>query len=130
MSGLRLAWQSATLAPSKVKSVTADADRDGREDVLLLIGGQGRARVERLKGGALGRFERRRLWTAPRGTRIPVANTRVGAADADHDGRTDLVLFSKHPEGTRILLLKARYDTMQVGLDIVESIDYEDVRPY
>jgi hypothetical protein len=113
-----------------VKAIPADADRDGREDVLLLVGGDGRPRVERLRGQSNGRFSRARLWVAPRNAGIPVTDTRLGAADADHDGRTDLVLFSEHRDGTRIRLLRTRYDTMRAGLDIVETHDYDDVRPY
>jgi hypothetical protein len=130
LGSLRLAWEYTALKPSQVKAVPADADRDGREDLLVLIGGDGRPRVERLAGQRLGKLKRSRLWTAPKGMRIAVARTRVGAADADHDGRTDLVLFTKHEGGTRIRLLKTRYDTMRPGLDIVESIDYSGVRPY
>jgi hypothetical protein len=131
MKGFRLAWESTTLQPSKVKSIAADADRDGREDVLLLlIGGDGRARVDRLDGQPLGKLKRVHIWTAPRSARIPVGSTRLGAADADDDGRTDLLLFSKHADGTRIRLFRTRYDSMRAGMDIVEALDYEDVRPY
>lgn len=129
MVGFKLAWQT-TLAPSTLKSVPADANRDGREDVLLLIGAKGRARVERLTGMPSGKFKRVLIWTAPRSARIRVPSTRIGATDADHDGRTDLVLFGKHRDGTRIRLLKTRYDSMATSLDIVEPIDYADVRPY
>jgi hypothetical protein len=130
MRGFRLAWESAKLQPGKVRSIAADANRDGREDILLLVGGDGRPRVERLQGQPLGKFVRGRIWTAPRNARIPVSSTRLGAADADDDGRTDLVLFSKHADGTRIRVLKTRYDSMRAGMDIVEDIDYDDVRPY
>lgn len=130
MVGFKLAWETTKVKPSRLKAVPADANRDGREDVLLLIGGAGRPRVERLTGQPSGRFKRVHIWTAPKSARIPVTNTRLGAADADHDGRTDLVLFSEHAEGTRIRVLKTRYDSMATGLDIVEPIDYDDVRPY
>jgi hypothetical protein len=130
MVGLKLAWETTKFKPSRLKAVAADANRDGREDVLLLIGGAGRPRVDRLTGQPSGRFKRVHVWTAPRSARIPVTKTKLGAADADHDGRTDLVLFSEHPDGTRIRLLKTRYDSMAGGLDIVEPIDYDDVRPY
>ena len=66
MHGLKLAWESTTLQPSRVKSVPADANRDGREDVLLLVGGEGRPRVERLTDKRLGKFKRVHLWTALR----------------------------------------------------------------
>jgi hypothetical protein len=130
MGTLRVAWETGSWSPTKVRSVTADADRDGREDVLLLVAAGGRVKVHRLEGGRLGRFRRATLWTAPRGSGIPVERTRLGAADVDHDGRTDLLLFSRHADGTRIRVLKVRYASLAAGLDIVEPLEYRDVRPY
>jgi hypothetical protein len=108
---------------------TADANRDGREDVLMLIGG-GRATVERLQGQLKGGFKRVRVWTAPTSDPIPVRRTRLGAADVDYDGITDLVLYSKDGGKTRIRVLKTRYDRMAQGPDWKVSMPWEDIRPY
>ena len=70
-----------------MKTVAADANRDGREDVLLLLGSAGRAKVQRLQGQSLGAFKPVALWTAPRADPVPVRRTRVGSADVDNDGR-------------------------------------------
>ncbi len=67
----------------------------------------GRASVLRLQGQALGAFKRVPMWTAPRSDRVAVEKTRLGAADVDNDGMTDLVLFSRDPSGTRIRVLLA-----------------------
>jgi hypothetical protein len=59
-----------------------------------------------------------------------VEKTRLGAADIDYDGREDFVLFSARGTGTRIRILKARYDTVRPGPDWNVSIPWADIRPY
>ena len=98
--------------------------------MMLLVGGRGRATVERLQGQRLGGFKRVRMWTAPKSDPIPVQKTRLGAADIDYDGRVDLVLFSAHDDKTRIRVLKSRYDRMVQGPDWKYDAPWDDVRPY
>ena len=129
MTALRVVYESDVDA-AKVKTVTADANRDGREDVLLLTVSGGRAHLDRLQGQNLGAFKRVSLWTAPRTDPVPVEKTRLGAADVDYDGMTDLVLFTRDPDGTRIRVLKVRYDGARPGFDLVEPIDWGSLRPY
>jgi hypothetical protein len=129
MGTLRVGF-SAALDPAKVKVVPGDANRDGREDVFLLIGRGGRAVVERLQGQLYGGFKRVPVWAAPRSAGIAVEKTRLGAADMDFDGMTDLVLFGRHERGTRIQVLKTRYSTMKAGPSEVEPFDWRSVRPY
>jgi hypothetical protein len=70
------------------------------------------------------------VWTAPRSAPIAVEKTRLGAADVDYDGMTDLVLFTRDPGGTRMRVLKTRYDTMKSGANRVEAFDWRSLRPY
>jgi len=130
MTGLRVGYEDASLDPAKVKTIPGDANRDGREDLLMLIRSGGLARVERLQGQLYGGFKRVPVWIAPRTAPIAVEKTRLGAADVDYDGMTDLVLFSRHEAGTRIRVLKTRYDTMKSGTDRVEPFDWRSLRPY
>jgi len=129
MGNLRSTYASA-LDPAKVKMVPGDANRDGREDLLVLTARQGRARVDRLQGQALGAFKQVPVWVAPRADRVATEKTRLGAADVDYDGMTDLVLFSRDPAGTRIRVLLSAYDTMRPNLDLVEGLDWLSLRPY
>jgi hypothetical protein len=129
MGALRVGFSGA-LDPARVRTVTGDANRDGREDVLLLVGRGGTAVVERLQGQSYGGFKRVPVWVAPRSAGIAVEETRLGAADIDYDGMTDLGLFSRHPRGTQIRVLKTRYSTMKVGPREVEPFDWRSVRPY
>ncbi len=129
LSPLRLAWETSR-QPDRVRTVAADATRDGREDVLVLLGNRGPATVLRLQGQSLGGLRATTLWRAPSADPVPVRRTRVGSADVDHDGMGDLVLFIEHPEGTRIRMLKARYTTLRPGTDIVSSLDWSALRPY
>jgi hypothetical protein len=130
MSGLKTRFNAGNLKASKVKMIAADANRDDREDVLMLIGGNGRARIERLQGQSLGGFKRVKLWTAPKSSPIPVEKTRLGVSDVDYDGRTDLILHIDRNGGTRMRVLKTRYDRMQVAQEWQEPFDWRDVRPF
>jgi hypothetical protein len=131
MGSLKVRFKLTSLSQSTTKMIAADANRDGREDLLMLIGGDGPTRVQRLQGKAGGGFKRVHIWKAPSADPIPVKKTRLGAADVDYDGRTDLVLFTKNGEGTRIRVLKTRYTSMKAGPDSThDSLDWKDVRPY
>ncbi len=130
MAGLKTRYDANGVNASKIKMIAADANRDGREDLLLLIGGAARAKVERLQGQALGGFKRVRMWTAPKSSPIPVEKTRLGATDVDYDGRTDLVLLIDRDGKTRMRVLKTRYDTMKVAQEWQEPFDWKDVRSY
>jgi hypothetical protein len=123
-------WEDKTLVPAKVKMTVGDANRDGRDDVLMLAGGGGRAVVERLQGQKLGGLKRVKIWTAPKSDPIPVEKTRLGTADIDYDGREDFVLFSRRGSGTRIRILKARYDRIVPGPDWRVGIPWADIRAY
>ncbi len=123
-------WENKDYIPSKVKMAVVDANRSGREGMMLLVGGGGQAVVWRLLGAKLGGLKPRKLWTAPKSDPIPVEKTRLGSTDIDYDGRGDLVLFTARGTGTRIRLLKTRYDKMVQGPDWRVSIPWADVRPY
>lgn len=130
MNGLKTRFESGSLNASKVRMTAADANRDGREDLLMLIGGGGRAKIERLQGQSLGGFKRVKLWTAPKSSPIPVEKTRLGIGDVDYDGRTDLILYIDRNGGTRMRVLKTRYDRMLIAQEWQEPFDWKDVRPY
>ncbi len=130
MAGIRTRFKSNSPSAAKVKMTVGDANRDGRDDVIMLIGGGGRAKIERLQGLALGGFKRVPIWVAPKSDPIPVKKTRIGAADVDYDGRTDLVLYSERGTGTRIRVLKTRYDRMVKGPSWPNGIPWSDIRPY
>lgn len=71
------------------------------------------------------------MWRAPKSDPIPVGRTQLGAADVDHDGRTDLVLFSRDGSGTRIRVLRARYTRFIAGPDLREpTLDQTRLTPY
>ncbi len=130
MGAIKTRFEDRKLAAAKVRMAAGDANRDGRDDVIMLIGGGGRARVERLQGSLLGGFKRVRVWVAPKSDPIPVRSTRLGVGDIDYDGRTDLVLYSERGKGTRVRVLKMRYDRVVAGPDWQTGIPWSSIRPY
>jgi hypothetical protein len=130
MNTYQTRWWDSSLIPAKVKMTVGDANRDGRDDLILLVGGGGRAVVERLQGRKLGGLRRVKLWTAPKADPIFVEKTRLGSADVDYDGRSDLVLFTARGTGTRIRVLRIRYDTVLPGPTWRIGTPWNDIRPY
>jgi len=130
MGAIKTRFEDRKLAAAKVRMATGDANRDGRDDVVMIIGGGGRAKVERLQGSLLGGFKRVRVWVAPKSDPIPVRSTRLGVGDIDYDGRTDLVLYSERSKGTRVRVLKMRYDRVAAGPDWQTGIPWSSLRPY
>jgi hypothetical protein len=70
----------------------------------------------------------RTAMTWPRGD--SVEKTRLGVSDVDYDGLTDLILHIDRNGGTRMRVLKTRYDRMQVAQEWQEPFDWRDVRPF
>ena len=95
----------------------------------MLIGGSPRATVERLQGLPSGNLKRVKIWTANKSAPIYVRKTKLGAADIDYDGRTDVILYSEDGNRTRIRTLKTRYTTMKRGPSWVKPFAVADVRP-
>ena len=132
MGSLSKRWESTSINASRTRMVGADANRDGQDDLLMVVGRSGKpTRIDRLQGLNRGGLKRVQLWTAPKSDPIQVSNTRISSADVNYDGRTDLVLFSKKGTGTRIRVLKTGYDRMSRGPDkTVGSMPFSRVRPY
>ena len=130
MHSYKARFVDSSLKAAKVRMTVTDANRDGRDDVFMVVGGSGNAKVERLQGQKAGGFFRMRIWTAPRTDPVPVGKTRLGTADIDYDGRGDLIFYSATDNGTRIRTLKARYTSMKQGPDWRIGADWTDVRPY
>ncbi len=126
----RIRWQDPTLTPAKVKMTVGDANRDGRDDVMMLNGTKVRTAVERLQGLRRGGFKRARLWVAPKRDPIPVTRTRLIAADVDFDGREDFVLFTAKRGNTRIRVLKSRYFSVTPGPDRTVKFAWGSLRPF
>ncbi len=130
MGPYKARWADPTLVPAKVKMTVGDANRDGRDDVMMLADSGGRTVVERLQGLKLGGLKRVRLWTAPASAPIPVQKTRLGAADIDYDGREDFVIFRRRGANTRIEVLRTRDDKVLRGPVRLVRFAWGDIRPY
>jgi hypothetical protein len=131
MGDLKVRFSDPELRPSKVRVVPADADRDGREDLFLVVRNGNAGRVERLKGRPAGALVRSRLWKAPKSDPIDIRETRLGVADVDYDGLTDLLLFQKDGAGLRIRVLRSRYTSMEKAPSVsAPAVDWQGLRPY
>lgn len=130
MDEYRIRWQDPTLAPAQVRMAVGDANRDGRDDVLMLNGTGARTAVERLQGLKLGGFKRAKLWLAPKSDPIVVEKTRLTVADVDFDGREDFVLLSARRGNTRIRTLKSRYASVAPGPERTVGFAWGTLRPY
>lgn len=130
MGPYKARWADPTLVPARVKMTVGDANRDGRDDVMMLADSGGRTVAERLQGLRMGGLKRVRLWTAPASASIPVQKTRLGAADIDYDGREDFVIFRRRGANTRIEVLRTRDDKVLRGPVRLVRFAWGDIRPY
>lgn len=130
IQGYRVRWQDPDTAPAKVKTTVGDANRDGRDDVLMVRGGSGRAQFWRLQGQGMGGLKPVKIWTAPKNDPIPVKRTRPGISDIDFDGRTDFVLLTEDGTRTRVRTLKTRYDKLRPGPAWNVGLPWSKVRTY
>lgn len=126
------------LIAGKTVEVVGDADRDGRDDLWLVVGGDGRTHVDRLlaRNGNVP-FARTTVWTARKADPLPVGRIRTAASDVDDNGFGDLVLYVKllddkgDPAGTRIMSLESHYGRMTPGVSVeVRGLDWSGLRPY
>ena len=131
LGNLKTRFLSTAFNSSETRMVAGDANRDGREDLLMLVGIGSRTKVQRLEGKPSGALGYVKFWKAPKNDPVPVGNTHIGGADVDADGRIDLVLFTKDGSGTRMRVLKTRYTTMVAGSDSdLNGLVWADTRPY
>ena len=124
-----LARYETALDPARRGPSPGDGDRDGREDVWLLKVSGGRPAVERLRGQSPGGLPGPCSCGPRRDRSCRRGKTRLGAADVDYDGMTDLVLFSSDPSGTRIRMLMAATDRA-IRTRFHQGLDWVSLRPY
>lgn len=128
---LKTRFEDHGLAAATTLFVPADVNRDGRDDLFLVTRRDDPGRVDRLQGSNSGSLRRVRMWRAPQSDPLPLRHTRLGAADVDLDGRTDLILFTREGDGTRIRALRARYTRLIRGPDLREpALDWSRLTPY
>jgi len=128
---LRTRFTDTSLKPNRARFVPGDADRDGREDLFLVTRDGNPGRVERLSGRPGGALVRSSLWRAPKSDPLVIRDIRLGVADVDFDGHSDLLLYTKDGRGTRIRVLASRYTSMFKAPSIAApAADWEGLRPY
>jgi hypothetical protein len=131
MTTLKTRYETRAVKASKIKTVLGDANRDGRQDVVMLTGGNGPAKVDNLQSLNNGLFKKVRIWTAPKSDPIGVKTTRMGTADVNYNGMSDLVLYSKRANGNaRIRVLKMGYNRMYQGPNWNIGQRWSSVYPY
>jgi hypothetical protein len=128
---LRTRFSDASLKPGRVRIVPGDADRDGREDLFLVTRDGNPGQVERLAGRPGGALVRSRLWRAPKSDPFVIRDIRLGVADVDFDGHSDLLVYTRDGRGTRIRVLASRYTSMLRAPSIAApTVDWEGLQPY
>jgi hypothetical protein len=139
LSALRSRYVATDLVGNVVKHVVGDVTRDGRDDVVMLVDGADRSRIEVLRPlpAASRRFQRAVAWTSPSAADdLPLGRVRLSTSDVDYDGLMDLVVYRDKGEfGTQILTFRTRakdpYQTLTPGLSVDDaSVDWASIRPY
>jgi hypothetical protein len=127
-----------------VRTIVADVTDDGRDDLLLIVDGGTRTRIEILKPPAGNRkpFIRSVAWRSTTSGRIPLGKLKLAISDIDADGLMDLVLFrDRGGAGTEILTFRTPttdpggapnpYGRLWPGPKVTDgAIDWSAIRPY
>ena len=81
------------LQPATLRSVVADFDRDGRDDVYLAYPATSGTTLAVLHATSSSRFTRRILWTSSASNPLPFSSLKLASGDYDLDGRGDLLML-------------------------------------
>jgi hypothetical protein len=133
---LKSLYEAADLSFDSVLHVPGDANRDGRDDLWLLVGNGTAMRAELLRSQGSRPFLRiPDVWAASSPMRI--RKLKVAAADVDYNGFGDIVLYQNlatrdaQDAGTRRLSLAANYARLTRESAMVDTtIQWSQTRPY
>ena len=120
-----------------MKHALADVTRDGRDDVVLLIDGSQRTRIELLRPRAGTRkLTRSVAWRSGANAKLPFAKLKLAMSDVDTDGLWDVVLYrDAGADGLAIETWRTRstdpYGKLTPGPAVADpDIDWSAIRPY
>jgi hypothetical protein len=82
-------WGSVPLPPSSLRALIGDVDRDGRTDIILILGTADGMEIMALRSPASGSAFMPQSMTGP--LALPFETTRFSTSDLNRDGRADLV---------------------------------------
>jgi hypothetical protein len=137
LAPMKQRFLASDLRANRLLPVIGDANRDGRDDVWLIIGGAGPVYADLLQSAGFGKpFERiRKVWQTSR--RLPFGGLRAAAADIDYNGFGDVVLFENlrddggRQTGARLLALRAGYATLVADVAVIEpDVNGAGLRPF
>ena len=135
LSALKTRLAAPDLAAGKMLEVLGDANRDGLNDLWLVIGGDpaehSQTHIDLLiatKGSKA--FSRSTAWSATVADPLPVGKLKVASADVNADGFGDIVLLEQTDTGMRIETLVASYRTLKPDVSASDGHDWAAVTPY
>jgi hypothetical protein len=133
---LRERYLATDLRTGSVLQVIGDANRDGRDDVWLVIGWPRRGKVELLRSttGNQPFTMVGKVWSTDQP--MPAARLRVAAADVDYNGFADVILYQDMEQegavsGIRRITLRAGYNSLSLDETVEDAtLDWTRTRPF
>ena len=140
----KVRFTAPDLVGDVVKPVVGDVTNDGRDDLLLVVNGGTRTRIEMLKSPATSKkpFIRSVAWRSTINGELPLAKLKLAMSDIDDDGLMDLILFrDRGAGGTEIVTFVSPstdpahvanpYGVMWPGPAMTDAtIDWSALHPY
>ena len=123
-------YTAAGLTMDATRSILADVDRDGRDDIVLALA-SGTKTIYRGLRSTGSAFSASDLYSSS----IGVSRIKLATSDVDHDGRGDMVVFARLADGspgTRIYIYRSK-GTSLAGAELWREdlgLDWQAVEPY
>ncbi|HVQ22913.1 MAG TPA: VCBS repeat-containing protein, partial [Candidatus Saccharimonadia bacterium] len=123
-------YTAAGLTMDATRSILADVDRDGRDDIVLALA-SGTKTIYRGLRSTGSAFSASDLYSSS----IGVSRIKLATSDVDHDGRGDMVVFARLADGspgTRIYVYRSK-GTSLAGAELWREdlgLDWQAVEPY